>query len=468
MTTVTEILSRIPSLDGALRRRFTSGLLFLLTISIGILWLPGLPTIAHNIESGVRASNLDWSSLDSIVVAIVFFSVVFVVGTLIDVISDIFLHVIFSIFGGVFSSFRYIVGFIISRRTNVYSNSDRFLFLVRHFSLDLPDVRSKGDQVSWTEILSELPSYVQDGLRYPYRREFGIAFRYLVHIAPDDEKVWLQQIDSRNNNILSVLSTLSLAALFVAILLPLVTIVDESNNLSSPKAKECYIELTSFLRMYELLEPGDYAPIREGIEQEQGWIVSVLYEILSTRSIEDKGKESPEYNLDSLTESYWECRNIPRLETNWTQVSIETTANLVIVTVVALLVLVVAHVQMLRNTVANALDMLCLRSLPRGARKGRSERKELRIRVERILAASGYMMTDVFPDLASGRSIETRQKNPTRYRNPSDPNQTWVGIGRTPKWVNAILTERNIDLATFKEMSMYRVESDNVGEDAGS
>ena len=38
-------------------------------------------------------------------------------------------------------------------------------------------------------------------------------------------------------------------------------------------------------------------------------------------------------------------------------------------------------------------------------------------------------------------------------------DQTWGGVGRTPKWVQAILDERGIDMAAFKSIPMYRIHA---------
>ena len=43
------------------------------------------------------------------------------------------------------------------------------------------------------------------------------------------------------------------------------------------------------------------------------------------------------------------------------------------------------------------------------------------------------------------------------FRNPQNPDQTWTGIGRSPKWVQAILDERGIDMTTFKSIPMFQI-----------
>ena len=93
------------------------------------------------------------------------------------------------------------------------------------------------------------------------------------------------------------------------------------------------------------------------------------------------------------------------------------------------------------------------------ASREKENRKALRAELERRVAAEGYKMIDIFPELSSAASANTRRKRPARYRDPQNPDQTWSGIGRTPKWVQAILDERGINMAAFKSIPMYRIHA---------
>ena len=93
------------------------------------------------------------------------------------------------------------------------------------------------------------------------------------------------------------------------------------------------------------------------------------------------------------------------------------------------------------------------------ASREKGNRKEMRAELERRVAAEGYRMTDLFPELKAGASSGERRKRPAKYRNPQNPEQAWSGIGRTPKWVQAILDERGIDMAAFKSIPMYRIHA---------
>ena len=94
------------------------------------------------------------------------------------------------------------------------------------------------------------------------------------------------------------------------------------------------------------------------------------------------------------------------------------------------------------------------------ASRERQRRKDLRSELERRITAEGYKMSDIFPELGSATGTAARrQKRPAKYRNPQNPDDTWSGIGRTPKWVQAILGERGIDAAAFKSIPMYQIHA---------
>ena len=93
------------------------------------------------------------------------------------------------------------------------------------------------------------------------------------------------------------------------------------------------------------------------------------------------------------------------------------------------------------------------------ASREKENRKELRTELERRVTAEGYKLADIFPELGAGASTGARRKRPAKYRDPQNPDQTWSGIGRTPKWVQAILDERGIDMAAFKSIPMYRIHA---------
>ena len=92
------------------------------------------------------------------------------------------------------------------------------------------------------------------------------------------------------------------------------------------------------------------------------------------------------------------------------------------------------------------------------ASREKQRRKDLRSEIERRVVAEGYKMNDIFPEHGNGAAGgRQRQKRPAKYRDPQNPGNAWSGIGRTPKWVQAILDERGIDTAAFKAIPMYQI-----------
>ena len=94
------------------------------------------------------------------------------------------------------------------------------------------------------------------------------------------------------------------------------------------------------------------------------------------------------------------------------------------------------------------------------AAREKTRRRELRKELERRVAADGYQLGDIFPEFGTANGTRPgRQKRPAKYRNPQNPDDTWSGIGRTPKWVAAIVEERGIDVRAFKSIPMYQIHA---------
>ena len=94
------------------------------------------------------------------------------------------------------------------------------------------------------------------------------------------------------------------------------------------------------------------------------------------------------------------------------------------------------------------------------ASREKKRRTDLRAELERRVTAEGYKLGDIFPELGnSAVGGRQRRKMPAKYRNPQNPDETWTGIGRSPKWVQAILAERGIDMEAFKAIPMYQVHA---------
>lgn len=71
------------------------------------------------------------------------------------------------------------------------------------------------------------------------------------------------------------------------------------------------------------------------------------------------------------------------------------------------------------------------------------ERKAALDAAEKAAAEHGFSLSEL-AGLKKGKAT----KNPPKYRNPEDPEQTWSGRGRKPAWINAA-EAAGTDIATF-------------------
>jgi DNA-binding protein H-NS len=63
-------------------------------------------------------------------------------------------------------------------------------------------------------------------------------------------------------------------------------------------------------------------------------------------------------------------------------------------------------------------------------------RSEVRQKVEAIIAAAGFKVSDIFGGRGGkGRTVAAK------YVNPDDASETWTGRGRKPRWLSAKLKE---------------------------
>jgi DNA-binding protein H-NS len=88
--------------------------------------------------------------------------------------------------------------------------------------------------------------------------------------------------------------------------------------------------------------------------------------------------------------------------------------------------------------------------------KGRQqdEVKKAREQILSIAQTLGVSVEDLLADSkkkAKAGASETKEKVRAQYRNPNDPEQTWTGRGRQPKWVVEAL-------AQGKKMEDFRIQ----------
>jgi len=63
------------------------------------------------------------------------------------------------------------------------------------------------------------------------------------------------------------------------------------------------------------------------------------------------------------------------------------------------------------------------------------ERKAAIEAAERALAEHGFTLADL-TGMPADKGKGRKSKGPAKYRNPTNPDQTWSGKGRRPNWIN--------------------------------
>lgn len=66
------------------------------------------------------------------------------------------------------------------------------------------------------------------------------------------------------------------------------------------------------------------------------------------------------------------------------------------------------------------------------------ERAELKSKIEKMAAESGFAVTELF---GTGRGGPKGRTVAPKYANPDNASETWTGRGRKPKWLVAKLSK---------------------------
>lgn len=66
------------------------------------------------------------------------------------------------------------------------------------------------------------------------------------------------------------------------------------------------------------------------------------------------------------------------------------------------------------------------------------ERKEALKAAEMAAAEFGFSL-DELSGGGKGRGVAKATKSPAKYKNPANPEETWTGRGRKPRWVHEAL-----------------------------
>ena len=340
MSVVTEILDRMPNSDGGLRRRFSSGLLFILIIAMGIYWFPRIPILADFITAYIRTADFELSHFNSTGILVAIFSLIFIIGNIIEVFAHVFLNRLFSLFGGLAARHG-----------------------IKKFYDDIQDQEQSSSFPSATQnfVHERLPKFVRKGLIDPYKHQFDVAFRYLIYSAPDDEKVWLQNLDTRNRNLFSVL-----CSILTAVVLVLTLSATNRDTILNSKSVDCFTNFFSYARENELIDEFDFnhimgyivnrkpIPFSVSDDLSQIWLLDTIEMDGSLTQDQPNASEQTEINLFT---SLSDCAglNSPNV------VSIYEIFSSILYFLAVCVGLAVMYAYMLLNTVISALTMLSLR-----------------------------------------------------------------------------------------------------------
>ena len=92
----------------------------------------------------------------------------------------------------------------------------------------------------------------------------------------------------------------------------------------------------------------------------------------------------------------------------------------------------------IRNLNHSQLTDLIQRARARQEELAREKATKLREKIDAMVRAEGFAIEDVFGG-GAGRRGGVRRKVKPKYRNPTDPMQTWTGRGKRPRWFSAAL-----------------------------
>lgn len=66
---------------------------------------------------------------------------------------------------------------------------------------------------------------------------------------------------------------------------------------------------------------------------------------------------------------------------------------------------------------------------------------KLRTRIEKDIHEAGFTIDDLYPTRRRRGSIAKRSPLPPKFRDPTNPDNTWSGRGKRPNWFKAALAK---------------------------
>lgn len=92
----------------------------------------------------------------------------------------------------------------------------------------------------------------------------------------------------------------------------------------------------------------------------------------------------------------------------------------------------------IKNLNHNQLNDLISKAQLRQGELRKEKVAKLREKVHALIKAEGYAFEDIFGHGRGGKRRSTGTVAP-KYRNPANPEQTWSGRGKRPRWFNDAL-----------------------------
>ncbi|AHX14493.1 histidine biosynthesis protein [Dyella jiangningensis] len=93
----------------------------------------------------------------------------------------------------------------------------------------------------------------------------------------------------------------------------------------------------------------------------------------------------------------------------------------------------------IKNLNHNQLNDLITKAQSRQQELRKEKVAKLRDKIHALIKAEGFSFEDVFGQGRGGKGRRTGGTVAPKYRNPADPEQTWSGRGKRPRWFNDAL-----------------------------
>jgi DNA-binding protein H-NS len=93
----------------------------------------------------------------------------------------------------------------------------------------------------------------------------------------------------------------------------------------------------------------------------------------------------------------------------------------------------------IKNLNHNQLNDLITKAQSRQQELRKEKVSKLRDKIHALIKAEGFSFEDVFGQARGGKVRRAGGTVAPKYRNPADPEQTWSGRGKRPRWFNEAL-----------------------------